>query len=220
MNERDVKQKERSIRVVAFQNDNLTVISTSPKASESFADIALAIAALETESANQLKGSADSRKEHSTKQTAREHVRDYLQMISRTANAVDYEIPGFSKEFVFPKNRSDQELLTSARVTVPKVTANKQVFIRYGLPAEIISELEAEINAFEATLPTAASAVGMKVTATSEINEAVKKGLTGLRVADAIIKNLFRDNPSHLAAWTAAKHLERPPKKKKVPPKP
>jgi hypothetical protein len=219
MNERDIKQNERFIRVVAFKDDNAAVISTSERAIECFADIAAAIAALETESANQLKGSTDSKKENSTKNTAREHLREYLQTISRTANAVDYELPNFSKEFVFPKNRTDQELLTSARVTLPKVVANKQTFIKYGLDAEIISELEAEINAFEATLSKSASAAGMKVTATSEINEAVKKGSIGLRVADAIIKNLFRDNPSKLAAWTAASHLERAAKRKKEPPK-
>lgn len=219
MNERDIKQNERFIRAVVFKDDNLAIISTSQKALECFADIAAAIIALETESANQLKGSTDSKKEHSTKNTAREHLREYLQTILRTANAVDYEIPNFSKEFVFPKNRTDQELLTSARVTLPKVVANKQIFIKYGLEAEIISDLEAEINAFEATLMTSASAVGMKVTATSEIGEAVKKGSIGLRVADAIIKNLFRDNPSKLAAWTAASHLERAAKRRKEPPK-
>jgi hypothetical protein len=197
MNERDIKQNERFIRVVAYKDDNVAIISTSEKALECFADIAAAIAALETESANQLKGSTDSKKEHSTKNTAREHLREYLQTISRTANAVDYEIPNFSKEFVFPKNR------------------NKQTFIKYGLDAEIINELEAEINAFEATLTKSASAAGMKVTATSEINEAVKKGSIGLRVADVIIKNLFRDNPAKLAAWTTASHLEKPPKRKK-----
>jgi hypothetical protein len=219
MNERDIKQKERFIRAVAFKDDNAAVISASEKGVEVFADIAAAIAALETESANQLKGSTDSKKEHSTKNTAREHLREYLQTISRTANVVDYELPNFSKEFVFPKNRTDQELLTSARVTLPKVVAGKQTFIKYGLDAEIISELEAEINAFEATLSKSASAAGMKVTATSEISKAVKKGSIGMRIADAIIKNLFRDNPAKLAAWTTASHLERAAKRKKEPPK-
>jgi hypothetical protein len=219
MNERDIKQKERFIRAVAFKDDNAAVISGSEKGLEVFADIATAIAAIETESANQLKGSASSIKENSTKNTAREHLRSLLQMISRTANAVDYAIPNFSKDFVFPKNRTDQELLTSAKVTVPKVTANKQIFTKYGLEAEIINELEAEITDFEATLPAAASAAGTQVTATSELNETVKKGTIGIRIADAIIKNLFRDNPSKLAAWTAASHLERAAKRKKEPPK-
>jgi hypothetical protein len=219
MNERDIKQKERFIRAVAFKDDNLAVISTSEKGLEVFVDIAAAIAAIETESANQLKGSTTSIKENSTKQTAREHLRTILQMFSRTANIVDYEIPNFSKDFVYPKNRTDQELLTSAKVTVPKATANKQIFIKYGLPADIIAELEAEINDFEATVPAAASAAGTKVTATSELNEIVKKGTIGMRIADAIIKNLFRDNPSKLAAWAAASHLERAAKRKKEPPK-
>jgi hypothetical protein len=219
MNERDIRQKERFIRAVAFKDDNAAVISASEKAIEVFADIAAAIAAIETESANQSKGLAGSIKEHSTKNTAREHVRDYLQMISRTANVVDYAIPNFSKEFVFPKNRTDQELLTSAKITIPKVTANKQTFIKYGLPTEIISDLEAEIITFEATLSAAASAAGTKVTATSELSEVVKKGSIGMRIADAIIKNLFRDSPSKLAAWAAASHLERAAKRKKEPPK-
>jgi hypothetical protein len=219
MNERDIKQKERFIRAVAFKDDNLAVISTSEKGLEVFVDIAAAITAIETESANQLKGSTASIKENSTKQTAREHLRTILQMFSRTANIIDYEIPNFSKDFVYPKNRTDQELLTSAKVTVPKATANKQIFIKYGLPAEIIADLEAEINDFEATVPAAASAAGTKVTATSELNEIVKKGTIGMRIADAIIKNLFRDNPSKLAAWAAASHLERAAKRKKEPPK-
>jgi hypothetical protein len=218
MNERDIKQKERFIRSVAFKDDNLAVISTSEKGLEVFVDIAAAIAAIETESANQLKGATTSIKENSTKQTAREHLRTILQMFSRTANIIDYEIPNFSKDFVYPKNRTDQELLTSAKVTVPKATANKQIFIRYGVPAEIIADLEAEIADFEATVPAAASAAGTKVTATSQLNEVVKKGVIGMRIADAIIKNLFRDNPSKLAAWAAASHLERAAKRGKKEP--
>jgi hypothetical protein len=215
MNERDKRRSEMYFRVREYGNENAAALAAVAVTPGLLADIAGAIAALDDYGTRQISGAADSRRGHSLKQTARENLRDRLKAISQTANAVEYDTDGFAKDFAMPRKRSDQELLATAKVFAAKAQTVRQKFLDYGLETDFIDELEAEIRTFETSLTTTAVAGETQVTATAEIDEAVKKGAVAVRKLDVVVKNVFRQNPAKLAAWASASHVERTAQKAK-----
>lgn len=53
--------------------------------------------------------------------------------------------------------------------------------------------------------------------ATAEIGEYVQRGMVARRILDGIVRNVCKNDPGKLAAWTSASHIEKPPKKTEPP---
>jgi hypothetical protein len=49
------------------------------------------------------------------------------------------------------------------------------------------------------------------VAATVAVSDAAERGHNAVRELDAIVRNIFRDDPAALAEWESASHVERPP---------
>jgi hypothetical protein len=74
------------------------------------------------------------------------------------------------------------------------------------------------INAFETTSANADIAKTSHAEATGGLMDLFKQGMAETRKQEAIVKIKYRDNPSKLASFAVAGHLERTLKKKKPEP--
>ncbi|MDQ1591403.1 MAG: hypothetical protein QOG71_2030 [Pyrinomonadaceae bacterium] len=150
---------------------------------------------------------------------ARAELRDDLEAISRTARAMSFETPGIAERFRLPRgNRNDQQLLDTARAFAADAVALRAEFVRHELPADFLTDLDADIAAFETAISTQNRSTETRVAATEAIDTAIERGTDAVRQLDAVVRNKFRDDPASLAAWTSASHVERAPRTKRPTP--
>ncbi|MBK8466400.1 MAG: hypothetical protein IPL32_11265 [Chloracidobacterium sp.] len=152
-----------------------------------------------------------------SKGTARENLVEEMEPIARTARMMEYEFDGITELFSFPKNKTDVDMLNTARAWLLILPTHEGDFINYGLANDFIDRLSDAANAFEASFTAPVTAIDNRVAATAEIGESVRRGMIALRICDAVMQNLYANNPGKRAAWNSASHVERAPQKAKPP---
>lgn len=176
---------------------------------------------LDAQAARQSSGRSSARQGTTTRQEGRENLREDLDAMSRTALAMGEDVPGLEDKFRRPRGSiSDQALLAIARAAALDAPAFEASFIEYGLPADFLEDLNADIAAFETAINAQESGRRGHVTATAAIDEIIERGMKIVRRLDAIVRNRFRDDPARLAAWLSARHVERAPRRRKTTPTP
>ena len=147
------------------------------------------------------------------KDTARENMREQMKDIADTAKVMEYAIDGIADKFRMPYNRSDQNLLATAKAWVDEAAGYETQFIAYGLQADFLTLLNDAQAAFDASMTAPVTAVDERVAATALIGESIRRGMIALRICDTVMRNNYADQPGKLAAWLSASHVERAPKK-------
>jgi hypothetical protein len=66
----------------------------------------------------------------------------------------------------------------------------------------------------EAALNQKASGQSATVGATAGIDTEIERGMDAATIVDAIMQNVYRNNPVKLAAWAQARHIKRSPQRK------
>lgn len=143
---------------------------------------------------------------------ARDEVLRDLEALSRTARAIAQTNPHVSNLFRVPHHKSDQEVLTTARAALSAALPLKAEFIKRGMPADFLEDLQADIEAMEEAIAHKAQGHESHVNATAAIDDEVESGMGALRELDPIMRNTYANDPASLAAWTSASHVERPPR--------
>jgi hypothetical protein len=184
-----------------------------------FTEMNVVISDADAESEKQFTGSTSSKQSFTTKDTARENLREILSDIARTARAMAYDFVGINDKFKLPRNRNDQQLLITARSFLSEAATYEENFVAYEMPKTFLADLQTKIGEFEQLLSEANSAVGSKVSATANMGKIVRRGMVIRRILDGIVKNRYRDNPGKLAAWATASHIQKASKKKVEKPK-
>jgi hypothetical protein len=87
--------------------------------------------------------------------------------------------------------------------------AFQAAFVSVGLPATFITQLNAYITAFEATITTKGTSQLTQVNATSGLEDAAHKAAVALHVLNIVVKNTYKNNPAKLAEWATASHVEK-----------
>ncbi|PYS47158.1 MAG: hypothetical protein DMF68_16740 [Acidobacteria bacterium] len=213
MKDSEIRRLEMLIRVRLFGAAHIDVFPTMSRGDELLAIIDSAITEMEGHATRQESGKREAREGTSLKGIAREALREDLDAISRTARVMALTIPGLEDKFRRPYNVGDQTLLAVARAFAQDAAPLKDEFIRRGLPANFLEDLNADIEAFEASINDHAQKIGERVAATASINAPVERALNAVRELDAIVRNIFRDDAATLAEWTSASHTERSAKR-------
>lgn len=214
------RKLEKFEREEVFLNDNLVDFPVNSPGAKALGELSGVITLIRTLAAEQVSGASSSRQHISVKD---EQVDDLMQMIrniNRAANAFEDEIPGSDLKFRLPRNRSEQNILATARSFLADAAPLEAKFVEYGLPADFLAKLQALIDDVAAKGAAADSAGEQQAGATGGLIDAVQKGMNISRRLDAIIRIKYADNAGKLAAWTSASHLERAPQKPKSDPKP
>jgi hypothetical protein len=176
--------------------------------------------------ATQVSGGEQTHSAVLAKVAGRFHLHDDMIAITNAAHSLlllgNTTIAG---KFLMPHSNGDQALLNSARAFAADAVAFTAQFTSVGLPATFITQLNADITAFEAAVTTKGTALGTQAGATGGLENAAHQAAVALHVLNTVVKNTYKNNPSRLAEWATASHVEkhtpvpRPPKPAATPAK-
>lgn len=178
------------------------------------------IAEIENYAAQQISGMDSSRQETSVKDDYLDDLIEMIRDINRAANAFADEVRGIESKFRLPRSRSQQNIVSTAQSFHTDASPLKAKFIEYGMEGDFLEDLQATINHVKNRDAQADSAAGQQTAATGGLIDAISRGMDISRKLDAIVKIKYRSNPSKLAAWATASHLERSPQREKPAPAP
>jgi len=147
-------------------------------------------------------------------------LRRELESIARTARSMAMTMPGLEDKFRAPRDLKDQELLGLARSFAADALPLKAEFVRRGLPADFLDELEDDLEAFEAAVNRRIQGTEAHITATAAIDDLIDGGIRTVRELGPIMRNIFAGDMATLAAWESASHIERAPRRNRPPTSP
>ena len=203
------RKMDKFEREDVFMTDNAADFPPATPGGKAFSDLADVISEIRNLAAEQISGTDGSRQQVSVKDEDMDDLLFQIRQINRAANAFEVEIPGSEKQFRLPRSRSEQNILATARAFYKDATPIAATFIDYGLAATFLADLQATIDAVETRAALADSAEGQQSAATGGLVDATMRGMNISRRLDAIVRIKYAANPSKLAAWTVASHLER-----------
>jgi len=196
-------------REEVFLKDNLADFPANSPGGKALAELSAVITLIRTLAAEQVSGASSSRQHFSVKDDEVDDLMRLIRKINRAANAFEDEIPGSDLKFRLPRNRSDQNILATARAFLADAAPLEAKFIEYGLPVDFLAKLQALIDAVDERGSAADSSVERQAGATDGLVDAVRKGMSISRRLDSIVRNEYDDNAVKLGAWTTASHLRR-----------
>ena len=216
MNDNDRRRWEKLVRVNQFGIDNAADFP-SGIGHIKFGIVNDLVSDAQAASAAQAAGTGELAEVIVTKDSARETLREQMAAIARTARSMDYEFPGIADEFRFKANLADADFLAKGRAFYTASADNEGDFVAFGLPVDFRTSLNTACEDFESALNSSASSKAGKIAATATIIATIREGMIAARILDAVVRNKYANNPGNLAAWAAASHVEKPPKKKTTP---
>lgn len=220
MRDQERYRYETCFRIKQFRLDNAADFPNGSIAATQFAVISAVVDRLDLLIPKQADIAAQSGFGFANKDTCRENLRDGMYDISRTARSMAYQFPNIMEFFQMPVNLSDVNMLNAAKTFITEIPTYKEAFIEYGLEEDFDTELQEDIDAFEASLAPTATATDEHAAATAEIGSEIRKAMIARRILLAVVKNKYKNDVGKLAAWLSASHIEKAPKKKAEPEKP
>src|SRR5207244_11705775 len=106
------------------------------------------------------------------------------------------------------RGTSDQRLLNAARAFLRDARPLAKSFIAHDMPVNFLSDLRADIDAFEQATRDRTAGKDTHIAARAGIESAMEAGLTAVQRLDAIMANSLREDPQALAVWNSARHVE------------
>ena len=213
MKDTERRRLEMFIRVRELGVAHAAQLPPTSFAGEQFAILDAAINALETHTSTQVSGKGTVRESTTSKAAARDEVMRDLEGISRTARAMALTTPGIADKFRVPHNQSDQAVLAVARAQLADAQPLKAEFIKRGMPADFLEDLQADIEEMQQSIARKAQGTETHTAATAAIDDEIERGVNAVRELDPIMRNTFANDPATLAAWFSASHVERSPRR-------
>lgn len=191
MNDRERRRYDMFVRVRQFGVESAVDFPAPSIGATQFGVVDTEINFLDASGADQAAGFGEARQQYEIKGTARENLREDMSDIARTARSMEYAFNGIEDKFRMPRGTNDQELIATARAFALEAVPYQADFVAYGMPATFITDLDALIAAFEATLPTTAGAIDEHVAATANIAESIRRGMQAVRILTGVVQNKY-----------------------------
>lgn len=213
MTDQERYRYEMFLRVRQFGIDNAADFAPGSVGAVQFAEISLVIDLIDQLAADQAASFGGVGFAFAGKETARENLREAMYEIARTARSMVYEFPNINEIFRVPRNLTDAGMVALANAFIAEIPPYKNDFERYGLSDKFDTDLQADIDAYEATLPATGTAIDERVEATADLGAAIRRGMIAHRILKGVVRNKYRNDVGKLAAWLSASHIEKAPKK-------
>ena len=179
------------------------------------------IKGLDEHALNQSTGQSSVREGTTSKAAIRDELTRLVEAFSRTARVIAYTSPGLEDKFRFTRGLNDSALLQLARTFAANALPLKDEFIRRGMAPTFVEDLNEEADAFAEAINRKAQGKSAHVAASAGIDGLIEEGMRTVRELDALFRNTFADDPSALAVWESASHVERrSPRQPKTKPAP
>lgn len=229
MNDRDQRRYERALRVQTFGKENVADFAPTSKVPGFIARLDKLIADL-----NQAK--AGQNPNHITKETLLDALNEDFGNISRTAQAIALDEPGFATPYLLPENPAESARLTHADSLLkllednnkpiseggdtPEQKAAKAAlrakFISYDLPDDFVEDLRSDTDAIHFVNKQNRSGAQGGVENTAAIGVLLGQCADVVQHLDAAMHNKYQRKPERLRAWQSASRVERAPQRKKA----
>ncbi|HMF56140.1 MAG TPA: hypothetical protein VK619_07325 [Pyrinomonadaceae bacterium] len=210
----EARRLDMFIRVQAFRTERAAQFPQTSFAGQQFAIVDSVVNNLEDHARAQASGKSTVKQSTSSRAAARDELLRDMAAISRTARAMALTSPGLDDKFRVPYGQGNQALLASARAFAADALPLKAEFIRRGMPADFLDDLQADIAELDETITNKAQGAESHVAATAGIDTEIDRGMNAVRELDSVMRNTFANDPSTLAAWLGSSHVERPPRRK------
>lgn len=201
-----------------FNTENSADYAAIPDAAAHFATVQAAVNALEALFATQTSGEEAAATE--LKSVLRLAIRRKMVSYAKNARAIALNKPGFDELFKVPDDNNDNLLVAKGREFVKEANTNAADFSALGKTPADAAALTADLDAFEAADAAQAEGKQDTVGATAGIDDMIDDGMKAEKFLDAIMSNVYRDNPIKLAQWKTARHVRRANQTPPAPPTP
>lgn len=173
-----------------------------------------------TAAAAQVSGGEAAKSGTDTKAVTFQWLHDDLMAIHETAATLAQTTPGLDDKFRLPHNLTYGNILPLARAFAADAAPLQADFVACEMPADFLAQLNTAITAFAGATDTQSGGVGSKAKATTGISSNLQTAFQAVRGLDAIVKNKYRNDPTTLAEWAVARHVERTPRHTQAAPAP
>lgn len=216
MNTNELRQFDMFQKVAEFTTQHAADFPAESVAVESLATLRRVIDNLKKFDANQNSHASTGRRHTTLKSATRESLIEDLKAISRCARALSRRIPALDQKFKLSVKPNNFTILSVARTFAEDAEPYVGEFTRYGLPADFLQDLRADIAAFErAGLDQTTTSLAV-TTAADAIDQEIADGLDAVRDLDALTRVVYRSDANMLGQWTRVSHVERPPRPAKA----
>lgn len=218
MNTYERRQFEMFQNVAEFAANHAADFPADSIGPESLATLRRVIDNLKKFDANQNSQAGNGRRHTALKNTVRESLIDDLRAIARCARSISRRIPALDQKFKLSGKPNNLTILSVARTFADDAEPYVGEFTRYGLPSNFLTDLRADIAAFErAGLDQTTTALAV-TTAADAIDNEIFDGLEAVHDLDTLTRVVFRDDANMLGQWARVSHVERPAKPAKAAP--
>lgn len=173
-----------------------------------FTELSTVVSALQTDAAVRV---GNTREGRAATRAARTTLKQRVDPIARMAKVIARTNPGFDAPFVRPRQRRQEELLTTARAYLTAVEPQSAVFIAHGMPSDFVGALRAAVTALEDAAGTRDSGKLARASAKAGVGKAIKEGRAVLSKIDVLVRYHFANDEEVMAAWIRASKLEGVP---------
>lgn len=221
MNDKQRRRFERLVRSRDFGSRRSASFTAGSVGGKALANISSRIEEIESLDAARSTHQRTVEQGTGDRRTARAALGKLIGAISDTSETIALDFPEFKDKFSRPhKNINDQNLLSTGRSFVAEATPVKARFLEYNMPDTFLDTLNTLISNFEQAINRQNVGEGESSANIAAIDAALKAADLDLDRLDRAVRNQFADDPSTLAAWETARHLQSGPKKTKTPPPP
>ena len=223
MNGRQLRETERNIRTSEFLNANAADFARNAMAKADIADLNERVGLVQAAYRLQLASGDSVRHDYGAVKDLYGALLDDMRDIAGFARSMTRRTPNIDDLFRVPPGSGRRSLIAAARVFAENAAPYKQKFVDYGMDETFVEDLLERADALEAALNAAAASSGERVGATGTLESEVDAASDIVEALDPIVRRIYRNNQTKLAAWTFATHVERhtpvarPPKTDKSP---
>jgi hypothetical protein len=194
---------EMFVRVRDYGTAHTALFPESSTASQSFARVTAAVAAID----DHLKNRVVARAARSVKAATREAVFDAMKTLALAARRVTRPEPGTGL-FRMPRRRSLKVEIATARAFIEEMEKRQDQFVRFGLPPTFISDFRTLVDDLQRAVEVRLSSKTRRGELQAGIETTLAEGLEVVRDLDAIVAIATRQDPVAFAAWQTARRIE------------
>jgi hypothetical protein len=133
--------------------------------------------------------------------------KDHMRPVATIAAAQLRAVPGY-KALVLPPVRVKDAVLVQAAVAMAEAAReHAEVFVDNGCPADFADALVAAAAAVRQVIDARAKHIGGKAEARDGLKASADRAQAVVRLLDARVKTLLKDDPQALAGWRSAKRI-------------
>jgi hypothetical protein len=193
------------VRVRKFGDTHKDQFPEGSEASNAFAAVAAAVTRIDAFTDAKLTARRVSKQE---KVAAKLALAARIGAIARTARMMAKTVPSADAKFPLPTRQSDVAVLQSGRLFLHEAEPVKDTFIRCGLPATFVEDLQQAVARLEQAISGRDAGKTGAVVSQKGIRSTIGKAVDTVMSLDVLVSNAFGQNEHVMNAWKRDRHVE------------